>query len=192
MRKLILTSVLSVMGICFSPLHGDDPAENHERKEHVQYGSFFTRHEVLVRPEHPIIFDHHTVRPTRGIEHPEGTGDFILKEPGVYEVTYSASLKCSGGYLAVTLDDVVIPGSEMYVGAPYQLSTLSFVIKVCGEPNCCNHVLRVINNYPLTPGWFSHDLHLHAGGYDTVTAAIEIEKIAKCCKKCPCKDKDSK
>ncbi len=131
-----------------------------------QYGSFYTMCDTAVAPEHAIPFDCESVFHTKGIEHPAGSGDFVLKETGIYRVTYSVSLKereCDrdcNRRVALTLNGHVVRGSEMFVGDCDQLSTLTLLIKVCGA-SCCDHVLRVINNNCLINGW--HNICLKAG-----------------------------
>jgi hypothetical protein len=153
---------------------------------HHQYGSFYTKRQVSVPPEHAIPFDEQTVLPACGIHHTPGTADFFLTEPGIYRVIYSVSLKSAGGMVALQLNDSVIPGSEMCVGANTQLSTLGMLIKVCSK-SCCDYKLRVINNYPNSAaGWYSNDICLGSccAGDCNVTASLEIERISDCCDDC--------
>gem|GEM_PF-7097737 len=160
----------------------------------MQYGSFYTKNEAAVAPEHPILFDKELVCSSKGIEHPNGTGDFIIKEPGVYRITYSVSLKpCdytedkNGQYrnVALTLNGRVVRGSEMFIGEGDQLSTLSLLVKVCGT-TCCDHTLRIINNNSVSDGW--HNIYLESGpSGGSVSASISMEKVCSCPADCCCK-----
>jgi hypothetical protein len=160
----------------------------------MQYGSFYTKDEMVVAPEHAILFNKELLCPTKGIEHPQGSGEFILKEAGVYRITYSVSLKENKSdddkdacyrKVALTLNGHVVRGSEMFVGESDHLSTMTLLVKVCGK-SCCDHVLRIVNNNPLSDGW--HNISLEAGcSCDSVSAAITIEKVCPCPSDCCCK-----
>ncbi|MBX9922626.1 MAG: hypothetical protein K2Y01_00810 [Rhabdochlamydiaceae bacterium] len=159
----------------------------------MEYGSFYTKSSDVIAPEHPILFDGELLSPSKGIDHPLESGEFILKEPGIYRITYSVSLKedkysfmkekDQNRKVALSLNGQVIVGSEMFAGD--QMSTMSMLVKVCGK-TCCDYVLRLINNNPLSCGW--HNIQLQSGpNCDTVSASIVIEKVCDCPTDCCCK-----
>lgn len=173
----------------------DDPDadKDHDKKRCrccKDYASFYTKRDVLVCPGFSIPFDNNTDSVcSRGICHEAESGDIVIKHPGVYRVTYSVSLGW-WGRVALTLNDNVVPGSEMYIADANTLSTLSFLVKICDRPDCdddqkcCGNVLRVINNNPPPTIWCGHDILIKGGYYDdSVGAAILIEKV-DCCPKC--------
>lgn len=144
-----------------------------------EYGSWFTKEEVEIAPRHGIPFDHESdhIHHTRGIAHTLGESDFIIKDPGIYRVTYSVAL-FSEGDVALTLDGTVIPGSEMHIEKSEHLSTISLLINICRR-DCPK--LRVINNNPSSGFWERHNIKLFSGKHHNVKAAIVIEKAAECC-----------
>ncbi|MES2200519.1 MAG: hypothetical protein V4489_10200 [Chlamydiota bacterium] len=200
---LFLSSVLSLLlaTSSISSLNAAEPgnpASDHHKHKAIQYAGFYTTEDCKIAPEHPIIFDKEMVSPTKGIEHPCNSGDFIIKEPGMYRIIYSVSLEdeCEGKSMwkkeywknvALTLNDHVILGSKMNIGEEGQLSTLAVLVKIC-DKTCCNNVIRVINNNLVSKGW--HNIKLKAGEYcEDVTASIVIERIADCHHDCCCERK---
>ncbi len=182
MRKFFWTPVIFLSCFLSSMIYADPPAPTPTTGP--QYASFYTKKEVSVPPEHAVPFDEQTVLPTCGIQHVPGSGDFFIKEPGIYRVIYSASMKDAGSMVALELNDSIIQGSEMCIGNCKQLSTLGLLIKVCGR-SCCDYKLRLVNNYPLSEiGWYSKDICLQACDHRNVTASLEIERIAECCDGC--------
>lgn len=182
MRKKFWTPMLFLaMLFGSSALQAADPIP----PQKPQYGSFYTKKCAFVPPEHSIPFDEETVRTTDGINHPKDTGDFFIKEPGIYRVIYSVSLKSSGN-VALKLDDYVIPGSEMYVSQANELSTIGLLIRICNK-SCCEHKLQLVNNYPLNQsGWYSNDIILESQG-NNITASFEIERVDDCRDGCCCR-----
>jgi hypothetical protein len=148
----------------------------------LQYGAFFTKRECEVKPQHAIHFDHQDSRvfPTSGIRHEHNSSKFVISSPGIYRVIYSVSLE-DKGRVALTLDDNIIPGSEMYIGQDKHLSTLTVLVNICDIP--CDSILQVINNNAHSSSWHNHDITLKSAD-GNVTAAIDIEKIAECHKPC--------
>lgn len=187
MKKRI-SALLALFTLLFSFVNaGESQSQNCAC---LQYGSFYTTENQIVAPEHPILFDEEALPSTKCIEHQCGTGDFIIKEPGIYRVIYSVSLKdqCDKDYwknVALTLNGHVIAGSEMYVGEENHLSTLAVLVKICQE-SCCHNTIRVINNNNISKGW-NNILLSSDECYKDVTASIVIERIGACATDCPCK-----
>lgn len=201
-RFLLITSLLLAIW-SLSTLQAAAPATDFQKitavdssKHSHQYGGFYTTETCTVAPEHAISFDKEMVCPTKGIEHSAASGDFIIKEAGVYRVTYSISLECEypgksmwkkefWKNVALTLNDSLIASSKMHVGEDEHLSTLTVLVKIC-DKSCCGHVLRLINNNDVSKGW--HNIKLKAGDcYDNVTASIVIERVGDCDCDCCCK-----
>lgn len=189
MKKLAI-----LLNVFFFGLIGSVNAQEPTPTQQLQYGSFYTKKHLTVAPEHAITFDNDNVCPTKGVTNVEGTGDILLKDPGVYRVSYSVSLKeekCQSSWsykkedsrrVALSLNGSVIPGSEMFIGENEHFGTLSLLVKVCGK-NCCDYTLRVINNSSLAEGW--SNLHLKSGqGHQDVSASITIEKVTDYCNCC--------
>jgi hypothetical protein len=180
MKKLFLTSLLLLSSLIFN-VHAEDDEHHHPNRHCCKvYAAFYTKDHVEIHREHAIPFDHESddVTSTGGISHEPGSSDIKIRWPGIYRITYSVSLKDSGGRLALTLDGHIIQGSELFVGAYEQLSTLSVLVKVCNT-GCKGKIIRVINNHEAS--WFHQDIRLKAGhDHENVTAAILIEKIANC------------
>lgn len=196
MKKFLFASfALLLSSMCFLTINAKElEGSAHERAKSkegcccqlkcTEFGSFYTNEEVVVAPEFAIPFNYESdhVHHSQGIEHAEGGTDFVIKEPGVYKVIYSVSLE-SRGQVALTLDGVVVAGSEIYVEKGEQLNTLALLIKVC-DTECCGKTLRVINHNSPSSGWYDHNIQLKTGRHHNVTAAIVIEKIAECCDDC--------
>lgn len=201
MKKFFFSSCLFFLSVIFFNVHANDdfynptpPLEYHHKDpcccplKCTQYGSFYTKRDLVIAPDFAIPFDQENIEHSSGIEHINGGTDFIIKDPGIYRVIYSVSLGCKGN-VALTLNGIIIPGSEIYIEKDDQLTTLALLIKIC-EPISCGNVLRVINNNPAATIWHDNNIYLNAGkGNHNVTAAIVIEKAAECCKhrkKDPC------
>lgn len=192
MKNFLLAISLSFSIGVFTPLTAENEDNTAVARNHyhscMEYGSFYTKKEALVAPGNAILFDHKTdsVVHTSGIQHHPGSGDIIIKNPGIYRVIYSVSLKHEGDQVALSLNGNVIHGTEMFVGEDNHLSTLGVLISTC-EYNCCGDTLRVINNNPPPTKWKSHNIHLQAGSCPgNVTASIVIEKVADCPEVCCC------
>lgn len=192
MKKWFFTS-FALLAVCFLTANVNANQCQEQRQDCccystpkcAEFGSFFTKDEQAIAPTQAIPFDHESdqVHHSPGIEHIPGGTDFTIKKPGIYRVIYSVSLKCHG-QVALTLNGVVVPGSETHVEEEEQLSTTALLIKIC-DIDCCGKILRVINNNPLPHGWHDNNIHLKAGKHHrNITAAIVIEKAADCCD-CP-------
>lgn len=180
MKKLLLTSWLLLSSLVFN-VNAQSDEHNHPNRHCCKvYGAFYTKDDFVVHRNQAIPFDHNDddVTTTGGISHTPGSSEIKIRWPGIYRITYSVSLKDSGGRLALTLDHKIIQGSELFVGASEQLSTLSVLVKIC-DIDCHGKILRVINNHEES--WFHQDIKLKAGEeHENVTAAILIERIANC------------
>jgi hypothetical protein len=184
MRRFFYNPIVVLLYLLSSSVYAETPNQNDSHHHHsLQYGSFYTKEHVRIPPEHGIPFDEQTVLPACGIQHIPGSAEFFLKEPGIYRVIYSVSAKEAGSRVALQLNDSIIQGSEMCIGQANELSTLGLLIEVCGR-SCCDHKLRVINNYPLYEvGWYSKDICLSSCcEHGNVSASIVIERVANCCK----------
>jgi hypothetical protein len=195
MRKVLLTSLFFIFSLAFFNLqaYDDEFLHAHLVKQGCCkiFGYFYTKNDPVIQREEAIPFDHQNDALVTGeIDHSPGSGDFIIRSPGIYRIIYSVSLKDAGGRVAISLDGNIVPGSQMIIGEGQHLSTLALLVKIA--PCHCGKVLRIVNNH--SGHWFHHDIQLAAGvDQENVTASLLIEKVANlpnCCdpnsKRDPC------
>jgi len=192
MKKNFWAPICILLASSFANLQADQvkattqPTVSAPHHHQPVYGSFYTKEHFVVPAGYGIPFDRIAAISGHGIKHHDASSDIIINEQGVYLITYSVSLKECHGQIALELDGIKVPASEISVEDEDDLTTISFILNICSK-NCCEHKIRLINNHEIDHDWFHHNVILHARNRDSVTASLVVERIADCEPSCCCK-----
>lgn len=143
--------------------------------EYNVYGSYYTVEQQKINSNEKIIFDKTFFEP-EGIVHHKG--NFVIKERGLYEISYGVSQSENDATIALQLNNIPIPGSYIHLKQKQDLKFATLIV-----PIETGQILNLMNATPDGPickkeGTFCHNyFRLSAVDPNATTAFITIRKI---------------